>query len=660
MTELLAPAGDLACLKTAVRAGADAVYFGGGAFNARENAKNFNENELIEGIDFCHSYHAKAYITLNTQLHNSELPRLAAFTEQVYAAGADALIVGDIGIASFLRRAFPDFELHASTQMSICNLAGVEFLQQCGFKRVVLARELDRKNIETICKNTKTEIEIFVHGALCVSYSGQCLMSSMLGGRSGNRGKCAQPCRLPYSNGKQTGFLMSPKDYCLIEYLKEIKQAGVASLKIEGRMKGESYVGEVVSIYRSALDSGQISAEELNRLYSVFNRGGYTDAYFTKNVDQSMFCYTKPDNPYLKQSETASYPEKKLPLSAKCCIQAGEPVALSFSDGNQEYSAAGERLAEPARGKAVTREEAIEKISRLGGTPYRIEAIDLQMGENLWFPISELNRLRQTLCKKLTDSRIIRRRPPEITGIPKPGRQAKRNGELSVFASTTDQYRAAKLCGVDTIYLPYSLLLKENITDAIAAFPPVWFDDEQEKLIQDINALKELGVSQALISNLGYIELLQSFELITDFHIGTSNSLTAEFLQSNGMKRATLSVELNRAQLRELWTGLQTEAIVYGRLPLMYYENCPGDCSCCNLTDRRGISFPLSCQNLNGRSALYNSVPLYLLDSGIQADKKRLMFTFETEEEVKHIIESAKLQKAPDYPITRGHFTRGV
>lgn len=660
MAELLAPAGDLICLKTAIRAGADAVYFGGGSFHARENAKNFNDNELAEGIDFCHSYNAKAYITLNTQIHDSEMTELSAFAEQVYKQGADALIVGDMGVAAFLRRNFPDLELHASTQMSVCNLAGVEFLHQCGFSRIVLARELDRENIETICQNTKAEIEIFVHGALCVSYSGQCLMSSMIGGRSGNRGKCAQPCRLPYSNGKQQGYLMSPKDYCLIEHLEQIKAAGVASLKIEGRMKGEDYVGEVVSIYRKVLDSGQISKGDIERLYSVFNRGGYTDGYFTKNISKSMFCYTKPDNPYLKQVDRKPFPEKKLPLAVKCRIYAGEPVRLSFYDGFQQFSEFGERDAELARGKAVTPEDVFDKINRLGGTPYQIESFDLEMGENLWFPISELNRLRQKLCTQMEEFKKIRRAIPQNFQIPKPVGKTQRKNELSVYANTIGQYRIAKQCGIETIYLPYSLILKGKTNDAIAAFPPVWFDSEQEKLIQDINALKELGAGQALISNLGYFELLKSFELTTDFHIGTANSLTADFLKSKGIKRVTLSVELNRTQLCGLSCGTETEIIVYGRLPLMYYENCPGICSSCSLTDRKGVTFPLSCRNLNGRSALYNSVPLYLLDSGIQADKKRLLFTFETEEETRNIIEAAQMQKEPEMEMTRGHFTRGV
>ncbi|MDD4689011.1 MAG: U32 family peptidase [Eubacteriales bacterium] len=309
--ELLAPAGSFEALKAAINAGADAVYFAGSDFGARKFASNFDDEEIVKAIMYCKTHGVKSYITVNTLISDREFKKLCPFLELIYTAGADGVIIQDLGVAKLIREQLPDLPLHASTQMTVCTPDGAKQLEELGFKQVVLSRELTKDQIEEICKSTNIKAEIFVHGALCVSYSGQCLMSSMIGGRSGNRGCCAQPCRMNYTLDGKKGAFLSLKDLSLINHIETLSQIGVDSLKIEGRMKGPEYISVVTSIYRKAIDGKTVTKDDIKLLENIFYRGGYTNGYFTNNKTEDMYAPFKDENPYLRQTKHKMPPEKE-------------------------------------------------------------------------------------------------------------------------------------------------------------------------------------------------------------------------------------------------------------------------------------------------------------------------------------------------------------
>ena len=418
--ELLAPAGSSAALNAAVQSGADAVYLGGSRFGARHSAENFTAEDMKKWVDYCHLYGVDVHVTVNTLIKEKEIAALQEYVKELNNIGVDALIVQDIGAAEIIKNTIPDMTLHASTQMTVTSLEGVKYLENMGFSRVVLARELSEKEIEHICKNAKAEIEVFVHGAICMCYSGQCLMSSILGGRSGNRGRCAQPCRLPYElleKGKSAGngYILSPKDMALVNDLGTLNKIGVASLKIEGRLKRAEYVSAVVGVYRKYLDmlgtkKGEtVSKRDMQELLDAFSRTGFTDGYFKGNLGKNMMRHDTPsnsaENRFTEEAKKRAKENaniRKIPISIMGTLKSDSPFELTFydNDGNYAYTQ-GTLNAEAARQKAMDEKRLREQLLKLGSTPFECEEISVFVDDGITLPIKEINSVRRDAAEKL-------------------------------------------------------------------------------------------------------------------------------------------------------------------------------------------------------------------------------------------------------------------
>lgn len=402
--ELLAPAGNLEILKGVIESGADAVYVGGSMFGARAYANNFTEEELLEAIDFAHLRGVKVYLTVNTLIKNSEFSKLYDYLLVYYKRGLDAVIVQDIGVVKAIHEYFPSMEIHTSTQMTVTGADGVRFLSQFGVTRVVMAREVSLAEMKRIHEETGMELEAFVHGALCYSYSGQCLFSSILGGRSGNRGRCAQPCRLPYTvEGKKDEYILSLKDMCGIKALDKLHDAGVYSLKIEGRMKQLEYACGVVKYYRSYIDSMKpVTDADYDRIKALGNRCGFTDRYYFDHNGSDMVTYVKPN--FVSNAAEPSPEKRKLSIEGELVLREGEPGSLTVKRGDVTYKASIEPVSAALKAP-LDKKAAIDRINKTGDTDFEFSHIKAQIGENVFVPNGALNKLRRDaisgLCDKL-------------------------------------------------------------------------------------------------------------------------------------------------------------------------------------------------------------------------------------------------------------------
>lgn len=667
--ELLAPAGSPEALKIAAECGADAVYLGGNAFNARASANNFNDAELAEAVDFCHLRKVKVYVTVNILIGDKEFDELKSFIVKIYKAGVDAVIVQDIGVAMYIKSIAPDLRLHASTQMTVYDAEGAMFLKNLGFERVVLARELSIDKIREISTKADIETEIFIHGAMCVCYSGQCLMSSMIGGRSGNRGKCAQPCRLQYKNNDKSGFLMSLKDMCLIKHLDEIGKAGVTSLKVEGRMKGPDYVGTVVSMYRKYLDTeSKVTDADYKALESIFFRGGFSDGYFTGKKGTEMFCYDKPDNPYLKQQQTniktINYKKTKLFLYLKAHV--GEKLYLDAIDefGNTaQYSS--DIVLEPANNAVISVEKIKDKLNKLGDTVFELENLECNFDDNVYIAVSTLNEARRTVTKTLEEkiAKMYKRDYTNKELVSADSKSTKQNFDFSVLVSTKDQLNAIRKTDCQKIYVP--LELSEYCKgDEIIVLPRISPDDLDNKL-------KNLKNTEVLITNIGQISVAQKHNktIHIDFTMNVFNSHSCAFYESNGAKSITLSSELTLKQISDITPYGDCESVIYGKLPLMITENCLIKAShkCTKggyIYDRTNTGFMIKCLP-DCRNEIYNSKPVLMSDKMVDVENSglsygRLQFTDETPQECLKIYEAYKNHIKLNIDFTRGKFYKGV
>ena len=660
LPELLAPAGSFDALKAAIAGGADAVYFGGGDFNARINAKNFSNEELKEAINMLHSCGRKAYITLNTLVHNRELEDYLRFAEFVYKSGVDALIVADIGGAEAIHRHLPDLELHASTQMSGHNLEQAKLLANHGFSRMVCARELPKDDIEYLVKNSPIEIEMFTHGALCVCHSGQCLFSSLVGGRSGNRGACAQPCRLPYTdeNGKQS-YPLSLKDLSLAGHITDLIDFGVQSLKIEGRMKSPEYVYGVVRAFRTLLDEGKnATPEELSQLARVFSRGGFTQGYYNKKINSSMLGIRSDEEKSI--SKTALYSSEKIdeiiPQKIKIDVAAriflNSPIELTITCGKIEVTAYGQ-TPEKAINAPLSKENIKKNLSKFGATNYEINNFTLQCDDEVMLPISALNELRRNACqmleKALEEENVVRSGFEKYVSVAsKSAKQEKRTARFYRAEQITPSAREY----FDIIYLP---LQNYNGECEGIILPPVIFDSELEKVKKMLKSANDKGAKYALVGNLGAIELAKEYGFVVhgDFRFNVYNNETVAKLENLGVQSIILSPELTIPQIRDVFGD--TAAIVYGRIPLMLLEKCVSKeittCEKCaagqaSITDRRGFSFPVL-REFEHRNVIYNSAPTYMAD--LEVDLKRanitnrhFIFSTESQNEVDNVITAHK------------------
>ena len=681
--ELLSPAGSPAALRAAIAAGADAVYFAMPEFNARINADNFTPDSFAEGVELCHISGVRAYITLNTQLYDRERPDFLETAERAYLAGADAAIVGDLGAASLIKKYIPEFELHASTQLSgHCADAGVE-LSRLGFTRMVCAREMSLDDIKTFTERSPVEAEIFIHGALCVCQSGQCLFSSLVGGRSGNRGLCAQPCRLPYKTAKgKSDYPLSLKDLSLASHITEIIDSGVASLKIEGRMKPADYVYRVTQIYRRLLDEGRnANADELRQLSDTFSRGGsFTDSYFTGRARGEMGkgmlgVRSDSDKERSKESAVQITDTRKSRVALSAEIKRGMPMKLSLTlcEGDAERFKGIDAPTVTVYGDTpldaltspTTAESAIESLSKFGGTPFVNEGVAIVLDEGLMIPRSSLNALRRDAVKALTDKILEPYRKREGHIIPSsfdtdaPPAHRLTGGRMAVFYDPAAITPRAKEY-FDLIWLPLSAYEKTPPQDLCKggvygiALPSVVFDSELERVEKLISHAYGVGVRHIMIENIGQLPLARrrGMTVHAGMRLGISNSDTARVVRALGCEDMILSPELSIPRLRDISRSVpESGAIVYGRIPLMVTEKCLirelSSCEECKrsggnatLTDRTGASFPVK-RDLAHRSVIFNSTPTYTADvqSKLPPLGARLfIFTVESGAEVDKII----------------------
>ncbi len=701
--ELMSPAGSMEGIVAAVRGGADAVYFGTGDFNARRNAKNIDGDELVDAFRYCRLRGVKTYVTMNTLVTDRELSRAKELVGKLSDLGADALIVQDLGMARMVRAVAPDLPIHASTQMTLHNLGGVLAAQKLGFTRVVLSRELPLREIEFICKRSPVEIEVFVHGALCMCYSGQCFLSSAIGGRSGNRGLCAQPCRMQYSFfGGRPGYPLSLKDASMARHLKQLEEAGVHTLKIEGRMKRPEYTALVTNIYKRALlEQREPTKEELEQLQQVFSRDGFTDGYLLGQKGSQMFGTRKEEagreaRALYKQAQTIyqSQPEPPtVPVELHFCARSGQDMTLAVTDGDgNRYETAGQP-AEPAISRPTTEEEVAASLSKTGGTVFRAEKVHIQLEEGLRASSAALNAMRRQCLEGLA---LVRRQPPQRRqGEWQPGlKRLPYSGQAGWIYSfqSTDQLSGPILGSKpDMIWLPLheidghlpmiSALMAKGLRFA-AVLDRITFDSQWPAALEQLRRVRESGLTDLVITNLGQLPLVEKldFTLHGDFGLNIMNSQSVKELRHMGLQSCTLSFEMNLAQIRDMSLGLDSQIIAYGRLPLMITENCitkrHGDgCSrdgrACGggtnnaIIDKTGRSFPVLREE-HCRSTLYNAEKLWLADKLGDLEELnlrwlRLNFTTENPKEIEGVIRAYRAGggSAPER-TTRGLYYRGV
>ena len=668
LPELLAPAGDFECLVAAVKGGADAVYIGGKMFSARAYAKNFDLDEIKKAVSYCHLHGVKLYVTMNILLYDSELDEAVAFAKELYRAGVDALIVADLGLVSRLRREAPDFELHASTQMSVNNSLGADLAYDLGCTRVVLARELSGENMREVTEKCKAETEVFLHGALCVCHSGQCLFSSMIGGRSGNRGECAQPCRLPYNNGK---YILSLSDLSLAEHIRELIDSGVASLKIEGRMKSPDYVYTVTSIYRLLLDEGRGSMREENRrLERAFSRGGFTDGYFTGKTFAKMTGVRTEEDKRISESEAkGDFTRDRVQVRAYVKMKLGEPSEMTLRGVNidREISVIGDIPTE-ARNAPLTHDGVKERLVKMGNTLLSLDIsdIELELDEGINLSPSAINKIRRDAAEKFEDfSRELKESvsydknsekintPPAFSGASGVKRTAifHKTEPLSRLEENTRGY-------FDAIFVPL-MSYHDNASAANGVYiPPVIMEDELGTVRECLMGARDDGARYALVGNLSHVELAKEAGLIPigDFRLNVTNKEARSVWRGMGIDDVALSPELTSRQAR----GVGGRAIVYGRIPLMITERCfmkenfgCDRCGKCQLVDRKGISFPMM-REYDHRNLIFNSVYTYMGDrqDEVAGLSYHFIFTTENASEAEKVIRSFK-EKRP-FPLAGG------
>ena len=686
--ELLSPAGSPESLRAAVQSGAGAVYLGWGDFNARRSAKNFSDEEFADALRYCHERGVRVFLTLNTLLTDRELPRALETATAACRMGVDSVLVQDWGLFDLLRQALPDLPLHASTQMSLFTSGGCREMAADGCERVVIARECSAADTAEICKNCPAEVEVFVHGALCMCYSGQCEMSALIGGRSGNRGRCAQPCRLPYGVNEpaKKNYPLSLKDSCLADRLGEMAEMGVACLKLEGRMKRPEYVAVITRIYARLLAEGRRpTAAEKAELEQAFSRSGFTDWYWQGRHGAGMFG-TRPENaPDPKElfAQTKAAYEKgdqrTVPVRFACTVRAGTPCTLTAETEDGRAVTVTGPVPEAARSRAVTAEELCQRLRKTGGTAYRCKAVTAEVDEGLSLPASAVNALRRDALAALTDARTA---PPQRRELPVPpppaGDRAAAAPRFTVSVTTAAQLTPQLLAlGPARVYVPLELLaaftaLPEADTEWCAILPRVWRDRDEAELRRWLDHAKALGVTAVLAGNIGHLSLVRDTGLAVygDYGLNVFNGRALDYLRKKGLSSACLSFELRFAQLRDLPKCLPAEAIVYGRLPLMITENClienAGACRCDRpnfLTDRTGAAFPLL-PAYGHRTEIQNSRVLWLADRPeyrrLGLSYARLRFTTETPEECLRVFRDYQAGAAASGEFTRGLYERGV
>ena len=692
MLELLAPAGSMESLKAAVQNGANAVYLGVGSFNARQSAKNFTPQTLIEAVKYCHIRGVAVHLTLNTLTSDREAAELCELIRHAAMAGVDAFIVQDLGVVALCQQIAPKIPVHGSTQLTVHNLEGVKLCAALGMTRVVLSRELSRNEIAHICANSPVEIEVFGHGALCMGYSGQCYLSAAIGGRSGNRGRCAQPCRQSYGYGRwENKFPLSLKDNCLVQYVKELESMGVASLKLEGRMKRPEYVATVTSVYRKAIDEGTVTREMMQDLFTAFNRQGFTDGYYQGQLGPKMFGVRKEEkeDPKWLAAARQSYEgvENQLVDVAFRAVVSRSGSSLSATDPEGRICQVQGPVPEEARSVALEPAVLAQRLSKTGGTPFRCVEVRTQVEPGLTMSAAAINAMRRDVLNQLLALRARREepalgRPTKIREI----RGPKGVPGLSIQVTSADQITIKMLkMEMVMLYVPVHVLMADRELlrtlaargNVAAVLPRIVHDGELPKLCDQMNLLHQAGIRDVLVGNLGLIAPAREagMQVHGDFGLNIFNSRSLEMAKRLELSSATLSFEMTMPQIRDVSKVLPCELLVYGRMPLMVMENClfynrTGECTCQNgpmkLTDKTGADFPIIKDGNSCRSVVLNGRKLSWLDRqedlarlGIWAT--RLYFTTENSREVDRVLEDY-VHPEPFDPgmCTRGLYLRGL
>ena len=698
--ELLSPAGSYEALLAAVQNGADAVYMGLGGFNARRSARNFTDEDFARAVDYCHERGVKVYLTLNTLLTDRELPEAAEVLKKASAWGVDAVLVQDWGLWQLARLVAPDQPLHASTQMSLHTLSGARLAAELGMERVVLARELSNRDVEAICRGCGAEVEVFGHGALCMCYSGQCAMSAMIGGRSGNRGTCAQPCRLPYGfNGPaKNTYPLSLKDSCLADRISDMERMDVSCLKLEGRMKRPEYVAVITDIYARLIREGRKpTAAEKKDLELAFSRSGFTADYWQGRHGPAMFG-TRPENtPEPKElfsAARAKYEKddaRTVPIHFSCSCQAGQPVSLTVWDNDGHVAAAEGPIPEPAQNKALTAIDLEFRLQKTGGTAFRCTDGSADVADGLFLSAGAVNALRRDALAALENARcaVPVRREQDFSPLPNLDCTAD-TPALTVSVTSWPQAEALLPLAPARIDLPLELLAERDALPDFAGewcaiLPRVWRDRNEPQLRGWLAHAKKLGVTSALAGNIGHLPLLRDAGLTIrgDFGLNVFNSRSLDYLRRKELSSACLSFELRFPQMRDIQKLIPAEAIVYGRLPLMITENClvqnetgchlseagdavPQQAPCRkpnDLQDRTGAKFPLL-PAYGHRTEIQNSAPVWLADKPewkhCGLTYARLRFTTEAPAECADIFRAYQTGAPASGPFTRGLYYRGV
>ena len=674
--EILAPVGSTEQLLAAVRSKANAVYLGTKNFNARRNADNFDNFNLKEAVKYCHSYGVKVYVTLNTIVFDKELPSLYETIKEIAISGADAVIVQDFATVKAVKKICPALPLHASTQMAVHNVSGVKSLEKLGFSRVVLARELSFKEIEKIVKSTTLETEVFVHGAHCMSVSGNCYISAFLGERSGNRGLCAQPCRLDWKIGNKN-FALSLKDMSYIDHLKELENIGVTSLKIEGRMKRPEYVASSVTACKNALNNKEYNKELLK---AVFSRSGFTDGYLMDKRNNDMFGYRSKDDVISATNDVF----KELQNLYKTDTPV-TPVNMTFSVTKEstilEMTANGVTVTAITDGgevpikNALSVEMAEKNLKKLGGTPYFLNDLKFNNPENLTLSLSTINALRRECVEKL-DLELNSCDREFFDVIPNiKENDKKKTPTLRARFSDFSQY-SIDFRQCEYLIFPIKEVLnhKEDLEEikekVVIELPDLIYPNSEDKVLKELQELKSLGFKNAISGNIGGIEIIKNVGLkaFGGHTLNISNSDAIEFYETQNVKDLTLSVELSARSIDNINTNGKIGAYCYGNLPLMFFRNCPlkqkDGCGNCNgnrkITDRKNIEFPVICHD-KMYSVLHNSVPLYIMDKiNLNCDFLTMYFSTESNSECKEILNLCKNKKLAPFKKTAGLYLREV
>ena len=692
MLELLAPAGSMEALRAAVQNGANAVYLGCGSFNARQSAKNFTPQTLVDAVKYCHIRGVQVHLTLNTLVTDREMKEVAEMIRHAAQNNVDAFIVQDLGVVQLCHQIAPHIPVHGSTQMTVHSLPGVQMCAAMGMKRVVLSRELSREEIRYICANSPIEIEVFGHGALCMCYSGQCYMSAVIGGRSGNRGRCAQPCRQSYGYTHwENKYPLSLKDNCLVAYLQELQEMGVASLKLEGRMKRPEYVATVTAVYRKALDEGTVTKPMVEALYASFNRQGFTDGYYTGRVDRKMFGVRQEtqEDPQWLQSARQSYEAGEtqlVDLSFRAVVSV-DGSSLTATDPEGRTCRVEGPMPELARNVPLTGAALAQRIAKTGGTPYRCAEVRTHVDPGLTISAAAVNAMRRDALNQLTALRARReehplRKPKAIPAFKGPSGLPG----LTVQVTSREQLTPG-LLNLETamLYVPMHILLGDSAMTArlvqrgrlAVVLPRIVHDGELPKINVGLATLRELGVKDALVGNLGLLLPVREagMRIHGDFGLNIFNSGSMNVLRSLELSSATVSFEMTLPQIRDLSKAVNAELLAYGRLPLMITEHClirnrTGECDChlrtTKLTDKTGAEFPIIKDGDSCRSVLLNGRKLSWLDHQDDLAKLglwalRLYFTTEKGKEVDRVLgEYLNPEGFDPGACTRGLYLRGV